>query len=74
MSLIRGVNSLRGCPGCLVPTDEMSDFTKVHALRTTEDTKRIYNETQELNTAAEKEEHLKQYGLRDVQVSLGAYQ
>lgn len=67
MSLIRGVNCLKPCPGCYVPGNELSNISKIHDLRTTEDTKRIYGEAQSLN-ATDKEEHLKEYGLRDVEV------
>lgn len=68
MSLIRGAKGVKGCPGCEVPTDEMSDISKDWELRTTERTKEIISESQKLK-GKDKEEFLSSYGLRDVEVS-----
>ncbi|KAF9480048.1 hypothetical protein BDN70DRAFT_878082 [Pholiota conissans] len=66
VSLIRGVNSKFPCPNCLVPKEEIPNLSIEYPLRTTEEMKRVWMEAQDMNSA-DKEEHLKGYGLRDVE-------
>jgi len=69
MALIRGLNSHRPCPVCLIPGDCLSDLSETYPLRTTETMRAVYEEGQQARTVAEKQEILKEYGLRDVKVS-----
>lgn len=69
MALIRGLNSHRPCPVCLIPGDCLSDLSETYPLRTTETMRAIYEEAQEARTVVEKQELLKEYGLRNVKVS-----
>jgi len=66
MALIRGVNSKCPCPICLVPDTQMSDGS-THTLRTSENMQKVYNEAQTMSSV-EREDHLKKYGLRNVEV------
>ena len=68
MALIRGVNSHYPCPICLIPSEELSDLSKIYPLRTTEKMKEVYKMAQEAETMAGKEVILKEYGLRNVEV------
>jgi len=68
MALIRGINSHYPCPVCLVPSEDLSDLSKIYPLRTTEKMKEIYDTAQEADTIAEREVILKEYGLRNVEV------
>lgn len=67
MALIRGVNSHFPCPVCLVPNAQMSDGS-IHLPRTSESMKEVYNKAAEYGSKKEQEEHLKKYGLRNVEV------
>jgi hypothetical protein len=69
MALIRGEKGLFPCPICLVPRDEQSDLSKLHPLRTAEQTRSAYETGLEL-TAADCDELLKSKGLRNVEVSM----
>jgi hypothetical protein len=69
MALTRGVNSLFPCPTCLVPKAEIHDLRVFHELRTSERMQAIWKEALELN-AMDREELLKSYGLRDVEVNI----
>ncbi|KAL0059534.1 hypothetical protein AAF712_013710 [Marasmius tenuissimus] len=40
----KGSNSLKPCPVCLVPKEELADHTCVHPLRTATDTKRVIHD------------------------------
>lgn len=66
--MIRGVNSNFPCPICLVPGKELSDLSKVHPLRTTDTMRAVLASTVNMN-AGQKEEVLKGFGLRDIEVS-----
>ena len=71
MALIRGVNCLCPCPRCLVPRDQLSDLTsEPHEARTQAGTSIILREAEEMPTRKEASEHLKRYGLRNVDVRL----
>jgi hypothetical protein len=72
MSLIRGLKGLCPCPKCLIPQDKLSDFTEKYDLRTQESTQNIFQEARDLGATA-KDEFLKKYGLRDVQVDAFYY-
>ncbi|KAK7059887.1 hypothetical protein R3P38DRAFT_3523832 [Favolaschia claudopus] len=66
MALIRGSGGLYPCPICFVPWNEQSNLSEKHPLRCADDTARIIEEARQMPTAKDKEEHLKQNGLRDV--------
>jgi hypothetical protein len=57
------------CPICFVPWQEQSDLSIEHPQRVAEDSERLIQEARALRTAAEREELLKDNGLRDVEVS-----
>ena len=70
MALIRGIKANYPCPICLVPKEELSNLSKVYELRTTADMQGIWSEAQEMNST-QREQHLQEYGLRDIQVAIG---
>uniref|UniRef100_A0A8H7Y2E1 Uncharacterized protein n=1 Tax=Psilocybe cubensis TaxID=181762 RepID=A0A8H7Y2E1_PSICU len=66
MALIRGTNSNFPCPRCLVPHENLTDFTTIYPLRSAKEMGDIFDEAQELNkTDADK--LLQMYGLRNVE-------
>ena len=69
MALIRGgVFSLYPCPRCLVHKDKLGDLSKTAELRTEERMKEVLETARSQRLRTEKEEILKGYGLRDVDV------
>ena len=70
MALVWGFRSLYPCPVCLVPAADLSNLSKDFPLRTTETMRDVYNAAQSARTAEEKENILKEYGLRDVEVDI----
>ncbi|KAG2751664.1 hypothetical protein P692DRAFT_201838757 [Suillus brevipes Sb2] len=66
MALTRGVRALWPCPICLVPHDKLSDLSHCYPRRTSRDSQAILATARERETAEEREEVLKEYGLRDV--------
>ncbi|KAG1733838.1 hypothetical protein EDB19DRAFT_1896555 [Suillus lakei] len=66
MALTRGVRALWPCPVCLVPHDKLSDMLHCYPRRTSCDSEAILATARERETAEEREEVLKDYGLRDV--------
>ncbi|KAJ7708057.1 hypothetical protein B0H17DRAFT_1156021 [Mycena rosella] len=66
MSLIRGLQGLYPCPICFVPWNEQSDLSTEHPLRTGLGSQLIVEEARVKRTALEREEILKDNGLRDV--------
>jgi hypothetical protein len=70
MALTRGVRALWPCPVCLIPHDKLSDMSHCYPRRTSRDSQAILETARERETAEEWEEVLKEYGLRDVLVSL----
>ncbi|KAG1771406.1 hypothetical protein EV702DRAFT_977341 [Suillus placidus] len=74
MSLIRGIMSLWPCPVCLVPRDELWDTSKSYPHRTSDESQAIVATARGKDTMEEKDEVLKEYGLRDVDNSLWAVQ
>ncbi|KAG2054244.1 hypothetical protein BDR06DRAFT_982466 [Suillus hirtellus] len=64
MSLICGIMSLWPCPICLVPRDKLWDTSNSYSCQTSDESQAI----------VEKDEVLKEYGLRDVDNSLWAVQ
>lgn len=68
MALIRGLQGLYPCPMCFVPWNEQSDLSTVHPMRTGDGSQQILEEARAKRTAAEREEHLKDHGLREVEV------
>jgi len=73
MALIRGHKGNRPCPVCLVLRDEM-DTGKIGDLRTTETMKEIYEKASAMHSAEEKDDFLKDYGLRYVEVWISFFQ
>jgi hypothetical protein len=57
-----------------VPWQEQSDLSTEHPQRIAEDSKQLIQEARALRTAAEREELLKDNGLRDVEVSKFMFQ
>ncbi|KAJ7708065.1 hypothetical protein B0H17DRAFT_1156022 [Mycena rosella] len=66
MSLIHGLQGLYLCPICFVPWNEQSDLSTEHPLRTGLGSQLIVEEARMKRTALEREEILKDNGLRDV--------
>ncbi|KAJ6611518.1 hypothetical protein B0H10DRAFT_2165819 [Mycena sp. CBHHK59/15] len=69
MALIRGLQGLYPCPMCFVPWNEQSDLSQAteHPLRTGAQSERILKVARTKRTVAEREEMLKDNGLRDVE-------
>ncbi|KAG1849526.1 hypothetical protein F4604DRAFT_1883786 [Suillus subluteus] len=72
MSLTRGVRSLWPCPVCLIPHNKLSDTSCRYPLRTSRDSQAVLAAVQAKETAEEREEVLKGYGLRDIPNSFWA--
>lgn len=70
MALIRGTQSLCPCPICLVPNNKQSDLSDAFPLRTAKDSRAIISRAREMSVNADKEDLLKTYGLRNVDVCL----
>jgi len=68
MALIRGLKGLYPCPICFVPWNEQSDLSTEHPLRTGAESQRILMDARAKRTLAERDELLKDNGLRDVEV------
>ncbi|KAJ7078038.1 hypothetical protein B0H15DRAFT_789221 [Mycena belliarum] len=66
MALIRGLQGLYPCPICFVPWNEQSDLSTEHPRRTGLESQQILEEARAKRTVTEREELLKQNGLRDV--------
>jgi hypothetical protein len=69
MALIRGLKSMYPCPICYVPWQEQSDCSTEHPQRVAQDSERLIQEARAMRTAAEREELLKDNGVRNVEVS-----
>ena len=69
MALTRGVNSLFPCTQCLIPNSEQGDPSATAPLQTTAGTIAVLHEAREQHLLGEKEDILKNAGLRDVDVS-----
>ena len=69
MALIRGFRGLCPCPVCLVPLKDQRKLTKQYPLRTAESTKAIIKLAKSKRTAVEKEDILKDNGIRAISVS-----
>lgn len=67
MSLIRGAYGSYPCPRCLVHKDQQADLYATFDLRTTEQSREVYEKACKLN-AKGREQHLKAVGLRNVKV------
>lgn len=68
MSLTRGIKSLWPCPVCLVPHVDLLDTLKTYPSRTSNQSQNVLRAAQDKDTAEERDNTLKQYGLHDVQV------
>ena len=69
MALTRGSNGYAPCPVCVVPFNELSDLSKTSKLRDTESHKRDID-VSNYDTLAEREEKLKELGLRPIEVKV----
>jgi hypothetical protein len=67
MALIRGARGLCPCPICLVPLDRQSDLSANYPLRTANSTMAIVHDARQMPAVAG-ENHLKRYGLRNIDV------
>lgn len=67
MALIRGSKGNFPCPVCLVPKTQMTDGS-THPLRTSETMQQVYNAAAAMSTKKQQDSHLKNYGLRNVEV------
>ena len=67
MVLIWGTTSNFPCPVCLAPSTQMSDGSK-HPSRTSETMQQVYKEAIGMSSKTQQDEHLKNYGLRNVEV------
>ncbi|KAF8148996.1 hypothetical protein K438DRAFT_2016359 [Mycena galopus ATCC 62051] len=66
MALIRGLQGLYPCPICFVPWDQQSDLSTEHPLRSSAESQQILEVARAKSTKEEREEHLKDHGLRDI--------
>ncbi|KAJ7862034.1 hypothetical protein B0H14DRAFT_2575682 [Mycena olivaceomarginata] len=66
MALIRGLQGMYPCPICFVPWNEQSDLSTEHPLRTGSGSQHIVEEARKQRTKEEREAHLKDHGLRDI--------
>lgn len=69
MALIRGLKSKFPCPVCLVPKDQLAQF-RIHMSRHTTQSQHVVLTARAERTVEAKEAKLKEYSLRDVDVSL----
>ena len=69
MCLIRGLGGLCPCPRCLIPKEDLA-APKIGELRTAEHTCAILNQVEEAPTKAEKEEIVKEFGMRPLLVCI----
>lgn len=67
MSLTRGPKGLFPCPICLVPKESMCSGVECD-IRTTKGMKKIYKEAEKMETAKERNNHLKSFGLCGIKV------
>ncbi|KAF9523577.1 hypothetical protein CPB83DRAFT_951188, partial [Crepidotus variabilis] len=65
IALTRGVRASYPCSICLVPTGEQSHLSAEYEIRTSDNMKKIWNETQTMNVT-QRERTLQAVGLRDV--------
>ncbi|KAJ7687097.1 hypothetical protein B0H17DRAFT_1302090 [Mycena rosella] len=66
MALIRGLMGLYPCPICFVPWNEQSDLTTENPLRTGTESQEILKNARAQRLLREREEILKDHGLRDI--------
>lgn len=69
MSLIRGFNGLCPCPVCMVPHKDQRSLTKPFPLRSVDSTKTVMELVKSKRTAGDKENILKENGIRAISVS-----
>lgn len=73
MALIRGHKGNRPCPVCFVLRDEM-DTGAIGDLRTTETMKDIYERASAMDSVEERDDLLKDYSLRYIEVCISFFQ
>ncbi|KAF8156731.1 hypothetical protein B0H34DRAFT_675152 [Crassisporium funariophilum] len=67
MALLQGFRGLCPCPVCLVPNDKQRKITGNYKLRTAVEVQQLLEEVKKCQTEAEKEEMLKEQGLRPIE-------
>jgi|ERR1700722_687542 len=72
MALIRGSKGFCPCPICFVEMDKQSDLSEDWPLRTAENTKTIIKKGREIAAATSRDDYLKDYSLRDIDVGISA--
>lgn len=68
MALIRGLQSKFPCPICLIPKDQLSKL-QVYPAQYPAQSQAIVSSARDASNAKERERILKEYSLRDVDVS-----
>ncbi|KAJ7687779.1 hypothetical protein B0H14DRAFT_2653696 [Mycena olivaceomarginata] len=66
MALIRGLQGLYPCSICFVPWNEQSDLSTDHPLWTSAESQQIVATARAKRTKEEREDHLRDHGLRDI--------
>jgi hypothetical protein len=69
MALIRGTNSKRPCPICLVKAEELVDIRSTSMLRTAFGMQQLVEKAQKMDRKSKHDKLLSEYGIRDVDVS-----
>lgn len=69
MALTRGVNAYFPCPICLVPEDLLSQLDQFFEARTHSSMKEVVLDARNNRYAEDREDLLKHYGLRNIDVS-----
>lgn len=73
MALIRGLGGLCPCPICLISSQDLSDLSIQAIRRSAADVLKLFEETNGLPTAAERDAPFKAQGLRRMEVSYSIY-
>lgn len=68
MALIRGFGGLCPCPICLIPATKLSDLSEKYPLRSALESQALVQDARNAGSAAAREELLKVYGLRGIDV------
>ena len=69
MALIRGTNSKRPCPICLVKAEELVDIRSTSMLRTAFGMQQLVEKARRISRASKRDKLLSKFGVREVDVS-----
>ncbi|TEB21519.1 hypothetical protein FA13DRAFT_1580538, partial [Coprinellus micaceus] len=72
MAATRGHGCFCPCPVCLVPSTSLTDLTTQYEMRTTESMQAVFRAAQDARLAADRDDILKEVGLRNVENSFWA--